>query len=174
MKKNVRVIPRQNYVILTILVLLVVGLTFVFCNWYKVSQNLNKEDSIMSQFLVSVNEKEFENYIMENNNIIIYLASSKDETINNFEKEFKELIIEHDLQNQMIYIDLDNINKEFIDLLKKSYFEENLKNIDLGIFSNVLIMESGKINAVLYNKLENPTIEDINEFFYNRGVIAQA
>ena len=48
------------------------------------------------------------------------MLSSKDETINNFEKEFKELIIEHDLQNQMIYIDLDNINKEFIDLLKKS------------------------------------------------------
>ena len=174
MKKNERLIPKQNYLILIVLVMLVVGLTFVLCNWYKVNQNLNKEDSIMSQFLVGVNEQEFENYIMENNNVIIYLASSKDETVNDFENDFKDLIIEHDLQNQIIYINLDNIDKNFLDTLKKSYFEENLKNIELGFFSNVLIMENGKISAVLYNKFENPKIEDTNEFFYNRGVIAQA
>lgn len=173
-KKINNTIPKKNYLIFSFLVVFVVIITLLFSNWYKIRQNLIKENSIMSEFLVSVNEEEFENYTIENNNVIIYLASSKDETINEFETKFKEIIIDYSLQSQMIFIDLNEINDKFFDNLKNNYFSEQLKNVEIGKFDNLLIMENGKVNAILYNKITNINIDDVKEFFYNRGVIGQA
>lgn len=167
-------IPRRNYMIFFILVVFTVVLTLVFRNWYNLNQDLNKKNTIMSEFLVSVNEEEFANYTMENNNVIIYLASSKDESLENFEIELKKMLIEHNLREQIVFIDLDQVENNFFTNLTDNYFVENLKNINLSKFPNILIMENGVINAILYNKKTTINIDDVNKFFYDRGVIAQA
>ncbi len=167
-------IPRRNYIIYGLIVIFTVVLTLLFRNWYNINQDLKKKNTIMSEFLVSVNEEEFANYIMENNNVLIYLASSKDENLESFELELKKMLIEHNLQEQIIFVDLDQVENEFFTNLKDNYFSENLKNIKLSNFPNILIMENGKINAILYNKQTNINIDDVNQFFYDRGIIAQA
>lgn len=174
LKKTNNEIPKRNYVICAFLVVLVVLATILFNRWYSLREDLNKEPSIMSQFLVSMNEEEFENYTLENSNIIIYLASSKDETISEFEKEFKEFLVKYNLQSQVVFINLENINKDFFDNMKNNYFAENVKNIPFEKYTNLLIMENGKINSVLYTKKTDININDVKELFYNRGVIGQA
>ena len=154
LKKTNNEIPKRNYVICAFLVVLVVLTTILFNRWYSLREDLNKEPSIMSQFLVSMNEEEFENYTLENSNIIIYLASSKDETISEFEKDFKEFLVKYNLQSQVVFI--------------------NLKNIPFEKYTNLLIMENGKISSVLYTKKTDININDVKELFYNRGVIGQA
>lgn len=172
-KSENRIIPKRNYVIFLVLVIFTVALTFLFSHWYNKVQDLNKKDTIMSEFLVRVNEKEFENYIVENNNVMIYLASSKDEALNEFETELKDLIIEYGLETQMIFIDLENIEDEFLIDLKNEYFVDNIKNVNIGNYTNILIMENGKITSVLYNKETLVDISDVEEFFYARGVVGQ-
>ncbi len=167
-------IPRRNYIIYGLIVIFTVVLTLLFRNWYNINQDLKKKNTIMSEFLVSVNEEEFANYIMENNNVLIYLASSKNENLESFELELKKMLIEHNLQEQIVFVDLDQVENEFFTNLKDNYFSENLKNIKLSNFPNILIMENGKINAILYNKQTNINIDDVNQFFYDRGIIAQA
>lgn len=173
-KKETNIIPARNYLLLFLLVALVVIVTFLFRKWYMINQNLNKEHTLISEFLVSINKQEFENYILENNNALIYLASSHDDTLQQFEIDFKEMMINYNLQEQMLYIDLDEMESDFIDNLKRNYLSPNLKNAELGKFTNILIMENGVINAILYNKETTINIEDVEEFFYNRGVIGQA
>lgn len=173
--KNIdKQIPRRNYIIFFILVIFTIVLTLVFRNWYNLNQDFNKKRTIMSEFLVSVNEEEFANYTMENNNVIIYLASSKDESLESFEIELKKMLIEHNLQEQIVFIDLNQVDNEFFKNLTDNYFSENLKNVKLSKFPNILIMENGIINAILYNKKTTMNIDDVNKFFYDRGVIAQA
>lgn len=174
MKNDKKIIPNRNYIIFSLLVVFVVVLTLLFSRWYQIRQNLIKENSIMSEFLVGVNEEEFENYTIENSNVIIYLASSKDDRIKEFETNFKEMIISYGLQSQMIFIDLNQIDDTFFDNLKNNYFSENMNNIEIGEFSNILIMENGKINSILYNKATDINIDDVKELFYNRGIIGQA
>lgn len=173
-KNENRIIPKRNYIIFLVLVIFTVALTLLFSNWYKNLQELNKKNTIMSEFLVGVNEEEFENYIVENNNVIIYLASSKDESLNNFESELKKLIIEYGLETQMIFLDLENIKEEFLIELKNEYFIDNIKNINVGNYTNIMIMENGKITSVLYNKETLVNISDVEELFYARGVVGQA
>ena len=173
-KNENRIIPKRNYIIFLVLVIFTVALTLLFSNWYNSMQDLNKKDTIMSEFLVGINEEEFENYIVENNSVIIYLASSKDESLNEFESELKELVIEYGLDTQMIFFDLENIEEEFLTELKNKYFADNIKNINMGNYTNILIMENGKITSVLYNKETLVNISDVEEFFYARGVVGQA
>lgn len=173
--KNVSTkIPRRNYIIYGLIVVFTIVLTLLLRNWYNINQDLKKKSTIMSEFLASVNEEEFSNYIVENNNVIIYLASSKDDTLETFENEFKTLLIKYNIKEQVIFIDLNQIDTNFFNNLKTNYFIESLNNIELEKFPNILIMENGKINAVLYSKSTNINIDDVNDFFYNRGVIAQA
>ncbi len=171
--KNVS-IPRRNYIIFFIMVIFTITLTLILRNWYNLNKNLNQKNTIMSKFLVSVNEEEFSNYIMENNNVLIYLASSKNDSLEDFELEFKNMLIEYNLQEQIIFIDLSQVDNAFFSNLTENYFSDNLKNIELSNFDNILIMENGKINAILYTKPTKMNIDDVDKFFYDRGVIAQA
>lgn len=171
--KNVS-IPRRNYIIFFIMLVFTIALTLVFRNWYNLNKDLNQKNTIMSKFLVSVNEEEFSNYIMENNNVLIYLASSKDESLEEFELQLKTMLIKYNLQEQIIFIDLSQVDNTFFTSLTENYFSDNLKNIKLSNFNNILIMENGKINAILYTKQTKINIEDVDKFFYDRGVIAQA
>ncbi len=111
---------------------------------------------------------------MENNNVLIYLASSKDESLEEFELQLKNMLIKYNLQEQIIFIDLSQVDNTFFTSLTENYFSDNLKNIKLSNFNNILIMENGKINAILYTKQTKINIEDVDKFFYDRGVIAQA
>lgn len=172
--KNNNKIPKHNYIIYLILVVFTVGVTFLLSNWYKVGKDLKQENTIMSEFLVGINEKEFENYIIENNNVIIYLASGKDEQLNNFEKEFKNLIIDCGLQNQVRFINLDNVDDAFFDKLNKHYLSDNIQNIKIGEFSNILIMENSVITSVLYNKEIPLNIDDVRNLFLDKGIMGQA
>lgn len=167
-------IPRRNYIIYGLIVVFTVVLTLLLRNWYSINQDLKKKSTIMSEFLASVNEEEFSNYIVENNNVIFYLANSKDDTLETFENDFKELLIKHNIEEQIVFIDLNQIDDSFFNNLKDNYFIASLSNIELEKFPNILIMENGKINAILYNKETNINIDDVNKFFYSRGVIAQA
>ena len=58
--------------------------------------------------------------------------------------------------------------------MKNNYFAENIKNIPFEKYTNLLIMENGKISSVLYTKKTDININDVKELFYNRGVIGQA
>ena len=173
-KKESTKIPTKNYVIYGLLVFLTIVLVLIIRNWYLVNKDFHQKNTIMSEFLVSVNEEEFENYTLEHNNSIIYLASSKDKTIENFEQSFKELLIDNNLKENMIFVDLEQVADKFFDNIKTKYFADNLKNVQIGNFTNVLIMENGKINAVLYSSKKDINIDDVKDFFYNRGVVGQA
>jgi len=174
LKKANNNIPKKNYIICAFLVVLVIFITILFNRWYSLTQKLNKEPSIMSQFLVSMNEEEFENYTLENNNVIIYLASSEDESLTDFETEFKQFLINYNLKSQVVFIDLKNINEDFFDNIKNNYFSDNMKNISFENYTNLLIMENGKINSILYTKQADINISDVKELLYNRGIIGQA
>ena len=154
LKKTNNEIPKRNYVICAFLVVLVVLTTILFNRWYSLREDLNKEPSIMSQFLVSMNEEEFENYTLENSNIIIYLASSKDETISEFEKDFKEFLVKYNLQSQVVFINLENINYE----IEKLQNEINNKKIR----SHTLELDKKNIEPKLDNlsKIEEELVNN--------------
>lgn len=172
MKK--REVPKKNYIILSIIIIITLFLTFLLRNNYIANMNASRGRTLMSKSLVVLNKEEFENYVLENTNSIIYVASSMDDSINDFELEFKDLIKKIGIENQIVYLDLEKVSVKELNELKNKYFSENLKDFIFSKYTNLLIMENGKVVSVLYNEKQEIKIEDVKSLLSSRGMIGQA
>lgn len=167
-------IPKKNYIILSIIVIITVILTFLARNTYLEIKKANEKNSVMANFLVVLNEKELDNYILENQNAIIYFSDSKDEKNNEIEEKIKKLISEVGIENQMIFLDYKKMNEQSIKKFKNKYFDENIKDKNIGQYTNIFIMENGKITTILYDEKTTLTIDDVTNLLKSKGIMAQA
>lgn len=167
-------IPKKNYIILSVIVIITIILTFICRNAYIEYKKANEKNSVMANYLVVVNDEEFNNYVLENQNAIIYFSNSKDEEKNEFEEKLKKIISQLGIENQMVFLNNKNMNEKSFSKIKNKYFDESLKNENIGIFTNIFIMENGKITTVLYKEKKQINIDDVIELLTNKGIMAQA
>lgn len=159
-----RIVPLKNYIILIVVMILTIVLTLFLASKYDQKLEDNAPRTLMFSFLSQVTNEELNNYILENPNIIVYVASTKDEKLNKFENEFKEFIINNELTNSIIQIDCDELDKKIIN--------PYLKNIeDINVYPNIIIFKDGKIQSILYNEKTNINITDVKNFIRNAGIV---
>lgn len=167
-----REIPKKNYIIVSVIALIVAILVLYLAKLYT-NININKNNSIMSNYLFNVTTKELDNYLLENPNIIVYWSDSEDVSNNNFEKKLKKYIIRNDLQKNFVFVNTNGITSEESDAIADKYLTNELKskNINLEIVPNLLIIEEGKIIDVLYTYEQDMSMEYLKEEFKGHGVI---
>lgn len=153
-----RKIPLKNYFILAAIILLSGIIVIYIANMYKNKKDYEKE--IVMSFLKEIYAKDFDNYIIENPDSIIYVSDASNEEL---ETELKKYIIEKDYTQDIVYIDLNKINTDFVKTLKKY---SNLINDKIP---DVLIVKNGKIVNTFFI-LEDTTAIQIIDFmglYYN-------
>ncbi len=153
-----RKIPLKNYFILAAIIILSGIIVIYIANMYRNKKDYEKEDTM--SFLREIYAKDFENFIIENPDSIVYVNDASNETL---ELELKKYIIEKDYIQDIVYIDTNKINIDFVNVLKKysSLIDDKLPN--------VLIIKGGKIINMLYIE-EDTTPSQIIEFmglYYN-------
>jgi hypothetical protein len=92
---------------------------------------------------------------MDNPVAVIYLASSKNTDIRSFEKSFKKLINEEEIEDSIIYMDTYKIvDDNFYLNLKNNYFSEELKKSDVTLSANpnIIVIEDRQIIDILSKK----------------------
>ena len=99
------------------------------------------------------------------------MSSGKNKNIKSFENEFKHYIINHKFENDIFYINLDNVDKNFVNsFIDEFNSDEELKNYEIDIKQPmIIIFEDGKIYNI-YNE-KNQSIYNINLFFIETGVV---
>lgn len=110
--------PNKNYVILMILLIITVFLVFMARNIYL---SKNKVVSKFYEYSNKITRDEFDVYMVENTDAIIYIADKYDLTYEKFENEFKSIIDSQNLKDRVVYIDKSEINDSFVKHLKKEY-----------------------------------------------------
>ena len=117
-------IPKKNYYILVVLLAVTVLLTLSLSSIY-----MNKEKLVSNFYEYSnkITPEEFDEFMTENSDVIIYISDKYDLTHETFERNFENKIDELNLKHNLIYIDKNDIDEEFLNELKKTY---NI-NIDL-------------------------------------------
>lgn len=153
-----RKIPLKNYFILAAIILLSGIIVIYIANMYKNKKDYEKE--IVMSFLKEIYAKDFDNYIIENPDSIIYVSDASNEEL---ETELKKYIIEKDYTQDIVYIDLNKINTDFVKTLKKY---SNLINDKIP---DVLIVKNSKIVNTFFI-LEDTTAIQIIDFmglYYN-------
>ena len=103
-----RDIPKKNYFILLIMMLFVITITIALMNIYN---NRIKKTSIMYNYLSEIKENDLDAYLIENPNIIIYMADKYDLSNSQIEKKLKKQMIKNNINDYFVFLNLnDNIN----------------------------------------------------------------
>lgn len=169
-----RTIPKKNYVILGILTVVTILAVLYICKWYKASQKYSFENSVMKNLVGEIKETEFDNYILENPDIVIYLAGEQTEATKKFEKNLENYISKQNLKSNFIYLNYNEMSEKFLSKLKKIYFSKQMKNISIS-YPNLLIVEDGIIIDILYqNQNTKRDIKDVKLFLQKNGVLDNA
>lgn len=172
MKK--REIPQKNYYILGAVIITAIALTFYWATWYNTAKEYRMNNSVMPTVIGELTIEELDNYLLENPEIMIYMASSKDDDIKDFEDDFKELLIKENLKNDFIYVDTSKIeNQEFYQSFATKYYSENLKKKkeSIDIIPNIVFMEDGKVTDIMYFYEKEITKKDLEIFLKKHGVM---
>ena len=156
----------KNYIILTFILILVVGLTIYLCECYKVYDKEQKTIPVIRGTLVSeITEVDLEPYLIENPSSVIYLCTASNEKCRSFEKDFKKIINKNNLQDTIVYLNLSNIEdqKEFVDDFNSKH--ECKKGKLTTNYPAILMFDEGKLKIILQGKNgEKLKMSKVNDF----------
>lgn len=168
-----REVPKKNYYLLALLLICTVALVCFLANWYLVDQQ-TKYTGVITSVLSEVKEDELSSYLVDNTNVIIYFASSKDAGLKGFEEEFKNYINKEELKDQIIYVDTSTItDSSFYKKIEEKYFDASLKKkkITLSYIPNLTIFRDGKVKSIMVTYDDEINLDMVKEYFQKNGVI---
>ncbi len=147
-KEELRNVPTKNYIILGIVLLVSLGLVYYFHLWFKAYNENELSNRIMDKYMDNINYNELDNYLVENNNSIVYVSVLNDNDIREFEKKFKTLFRKKKIIHNVLYMDVTN------DMLE---FNHRYSNINVPA---IMIFTDGEL-SIAY-KID-PSDYDLNE-----------
>lgn len=149
-------ISQKNYFTLVVLVLVTIVLTLALCSAYK------NRYMLTSSFYRNANKitnLEFDEYMQENSDLIIYISDKYDLSHESFEEKLMKKINEFNLKDKLIYIDKEKMNKEFLKKLKDDYnIIIDIKDIPVIVF----VLDNTAIKTVHIKK--NTKVNDIIDY----------
>lgn len=108
-------IPKKNYFILGIILIISCILVYYINTWYSLYQYEKRGSSPITTYMEIINYNEVENYIAENSDAIIYVSKSNNLKIRKFEEDneklFKKLELNYNIL-YMEYMDAKDVNKD--------------------------------------------------------------
>lgn len=130
-------IPFRNYIILAVVLLLSIAVVIYFYMWYGEIEESKLENPIMDDYLNVINYNELDDYLIENKDVVIYVSILDNDETRIFEKEFKEVVDDYSLSNDILYLNLTNESKKIFNSFKDDYNIDSLPCIIIFKNSNV-------------------------------------
>ena len=149
-------IPFKNYIYLLLVIVVSIGIIYYLYLWF-VEYDKNKEyKSVLSNVLQVINDNELDSYIVENEDAIIYVGVSNISKNRQYDKKFKKIINENDLEKKILYLNSKNDN----------IFDIKLPAI--LVYNNGSLVNSYSVVDNNYN------IHDMEKYLIDVGVIKDA
>ncbi len=156
-----REIPLKNYVYLVLIVFLTLGILYYLYLWSIEYKKEVTSDSVISSSLQLINYNEVEDYIVENDNVCLYI-SNKNIELKDFEKSLKHLIEKYNLERKILYLDItNNISND----------EYNIRDTYLTGVPKFIYFIDGKLVSSYDIDYNNYKIANIENYLRSIGVI---
>ena len=160
---------KKNFFLLGLIAIITIVLVLGMNLLYNQKQN---KTSFVTTVISEIKENDFENYVIDNSDAIIYMAKGTDATLRNFEKNFVDLIKKNEIAKQIVYLNTDEVSKQFYEKLKEYYNDILLEsNPTLSTNANILIIKDRKIEAILYTESKTIQEDDVQNFLKENDVI---
>lgn len=166
MKKE-KDISLKNYILLSIVLILTIIVVIYLFLWKNTYDNNKLSESILDDYLLVINYNELNNYLIENNDVIIYVSKLGDKNIRNFENKFKNVINKYNLNNKILYLDLTN---ELQDNSIKNEINMKYGNGMLEVPS-IIVIKNGKVLDIYDIKDNDYNIRLLEKYLEKEDVI---
>lgn len=144
--KSGKNVPFKNYIFLSVILIISIILVIYFYMWYSEIEETKFNAPIMDDYLTVINYNEINDYLVENNNVIIYVSVLNNVETRNFEKKFKKIVDDYSLGNVLLYLNLTSENNKVI--------RDFMNEYNIASLPYVINFKNGKV-ASLYNISEN-------------------
>ena len=146
-KEELRNIPVKNYVILGIVILVTVFILYYFYMWFDAYNESKINMPILDKYMDVINYNEIDDYIIENPDTIIYVSVLENESIREFEKEFKNSFRNKEVDNDILYLDLTNElkDKNVKSEIRDKYSFNSLSMVNVPC---VVVIEDGMLKSI--------------------------
>ena len=135
----------KNYILLAVLLVVTVFLTFFLSSLYKSRNNVVSD---FYEYCNKINSNEFDEFIIENPDSIIYIGDKNDLDFKEQESALKDEIEKKGLKNKIVNLEKSTLSKKFLSSLKSKYG----KSINKKKTPVLLVVVDKKINKVVYLK----------------------
>ena len=155
-----RIIPKKNYIILGIIVIITFFLIYYLYMWYYAYLETKLNKPVLDKYMDVINYNEVDDYLLERSNVILYVSKLEDSSIREFEIKFKSLLKSDLMDRDILYMDITNNEDELSKIVTK-YSNGIIGNVDLPI---ILVIENGQIKSHFDIKENNYDIELVRLF----------
>ena len=151
-------IPKKNYFILGIILIISCILVYYINAWYSLYQYEKRGSSPITTYMEIINYNEVENYIAENSDAIIYVSKSNNLKIRKFEEDNEKLFKKLELNYNILYMDAKDVNKD----LKIKY--------NVNEYPTILFFKNKRLVNKYVLELDNINYNDIKNIIdYSNG-----
>lgn len=123
-KKEKRVIPKKNYVILAVICLVTIILTLYVNAWIKTYKESAYIESPLSGEVNEVNINELNEPFLEINQVILYVGYTNDQKLHAKEKELIDYINKKELNSSVMYLNVYN-QDNYVNILQEKFGDED-------------------------------------------------
>ena len=165
-KEELRVIPKKNYLILGVVILVSLLLIYYFYMWFDAYNETKLNRPILNKYMEVINYNELEDYLIESPNAIIYASVLENSEIRDFEKQFKTVLKTHQIDKDLLYMDITNElsnNKTKKEMISKY----TINNINISDVPVIIVIDNGKLSNIYGIKNSNYDIEALKLFINN-------
>lgn len=104
---------KKDFILLLIIGSVVLLLNYSL-NWYEVYKEHKGANSIISKYLTEITKEDFDNYVEENPNTLVYYGDTDNNNISSVENTLKNIVVKNNLKDNIIYINLKGESKTLI------------------------------------------------------------
>ena len=165
-KVELRVVPKKNYLILGIILIVSFLLVYYLYMWVDVYNESKLNKPILDKYMEVINYNELDNYLVESPNAIIYVSVLENTEIRDFERKFKSILKKNQLKKEVLYMDItDELKNSAIknEMISK-YTINNLSIVNVPV---ILVIDNGELRIIYGIKDNNYDVESLKLFINN-------
>lgn len=159
----------QNYITLLIIfvvtALIVFSLVNVYHNYLKTVQNTPEISGVFKE----IKPEELTNFLLENEDTILYFTSAKNDQARKFEKILRKLVKEKSLEDKFVLVNVTDITNQLA-FIEKFNIDHSV-GIKLETIPAFAILENGQIIDVLQSRTNEILTENQFNVFVNKHQI---
>ncbi len=165
-KEEVKDIPVKNYLVLGVIIIITLLASLYVFAWFRQYNDTKVSNPIITSTLREVEYNNLNTVLKERDFLIMYMCTTDEDVCRNFEKKFAVYVKEHNLTEEIIYLNLGYDSDEN-GLLQNVYSKYKSDKLIKKVYEypTLIIFNQGKIVDVLSSNGKNKiTIDQVNDF----------